>query len=199
MIRLPVLIAATFLLGCNVLPVQEPVDLYQLPPSQQQIATAGPGLPAMRIDSPITSEALSGNRLLIMTAGNRFQAFPGMRLAAPTALLWRDWLLDAYWRDGRVARLSAASEGLQSSLELGGILRAFQVENVAGRPAAVIRYDAILINTTDRSIIASERFEARHDMASLTVDEAVSAMGAAANQLADALINWTMEQGQAAP
>jgi cholesterol transport system auxiliary component len=191
--------AAAFLLGCNVLPVQEPVDLYQLPPSQQQAATRGPRLPAMRIDSPITSEALSGNRLLIMTAGNRFQAFPGMRLAAPTALLWRDWLLDAYWRDGRVSGLSAASEGLQSSLELGGILRAFQVEHTDDRPAAVIRYDALLINPMDRSIIASKRFEARHGMASLGVEEAVSAMGAAANQLADELIDWTLEQGQVAP
>lgn len=199
MIRLPVLIAAAFLLGCNVLPLQEPVDLYQLPPPQQETARTGPRLPAMRIDSPITSDALSGNRLLIMTTGNRLQAFPGMRLAAPTALLWRDWLLDAYWRDGRVTGLSAASEGLQSSLELGGILRAFQVENTDGRPAAVIRYDAILINTADRSIIASERFEARHDMASLTVDEAVRAMGVAANLLVDGLIDWTMEQGQAAP
>ena len=199
MIRLPVLIATAFLLGCNVLPIQGPVDLYQLPPPQQEPAITGPRLATMRIDSPITSEALSGNRLLIVTADNRFQAFPGMRLAAPTALLWRDWLLDAYWRDGRVTGLSAASEGLQSSLELGGILRAFQVENTDGRPAAVIQYDAILINTADRRIIASERFDARHDMASMTVDEAVSAMGVAANLLVDELIDWTVEQGQAAP
>ena len=95
--------------------------------------------------------------------------------------------------------LSAASEGLQSSLELGGILRAFQVENTDDRPAAVIRYDALLINPMDRSIIASKRFEARHRMASLGVEEAVSAMGVAANQLVDELINWTMEQGQVAP
>jgi len=131
-----------------------------------------------------------------MMANNQFQAFPNMRLAAPVPLLWRDWLLDAFWRDGRVDGLSAASAGLQSALELGGTLRAFHVDNAGTQAQAVIQYDATLISTADRRIVASRRFEARHTLDSVEVSSAIAALGVAANQVATELIEWTVQQGQ---
>tara|TARA_R110002167_G_scaffold44318_1_gene133428 strand:+ start:10 stop:600 length:591 start_codon:yes stop_codon:yes gene_type:complete len=191
-----ILISAFLLSACSVLPEQVPVDLYQLPAPTLQAAAAGPRLSTLRIDRAISSEALSGSRLLIMTANNQFQAFPNMRLAAPVPLLWRDWLLDAFWRDGRVDGLSAASEGLQSALELGGTLRAFQVDYSGAQAQAVIQYDATLISTSGRQILASKRFEARQSLDSVEVSAAVAALGGAANQLAAELIEWTIQQGQ---
>jgi cholesterol transport system auxiliary component len=191
-----VLISAFLLSACSVLPEQVPVDLYQLPVPTLQAAVAGPRLSTLRIDRAISSEALSGSRLLIMTANNQFQAFPNMRLAAPVPLLWRDWLLDAFWRDGRVDGLSAASEGLQSALELGGTLRAFQVDYSGAQAQAVIQYDATLISTSGRQILASKRFEARQSLDSVEVSAAIAALGGAANQLAAELIEWTIQQGQ---
>ena len=186
-----ILISAFLLSACSVLPEQVPVDLYQLPAPTLQAAAAGPRLSTLRIDRAISSEALSGSRLLIMTANNQFQAFPNMRLAAPVPLLWRDWLLD-----GRVDGLSAASEGLQSALELGGTLRAFQVDYSGAQAQAVIQYDATLISTSGRQILASKRFEARQSLDSVEVSAAVAALGGAANQLAAELIEWTIQQGQ---
>jgi cholesterol transport system auxiliary component len=191
-----VLISAFLLSACSVLPEQVPVDLYQLPVPTLQAAVAAPRLSTLRIDRAISSEALSGSRLLIMTANNQFQAFPNMRLAAPVPLLWRDWLLDAFWRDGRVDGLSAASEGLQSALELGGTLRAFQVDYSGAQAQAVIQYDATLISTSGRQILASKRFEARQSLDSVEVSAAIAALGGAANQLAAELIEWTIQQGQ---
>mgnify|MGYP003650906420 CR=1 FL=1 len=191
-----VLISAFLLSACSVLPEQVPVDLYQLPAPTLQATAAGPRLSTLRIDRAISSEALSGSRLLIMTASNQFQAFPNMRLAAPVPLLWRDWLLDAFWRDGRVDGLSAASEGLQSALELGGTLRAFQVDYSGAQAQAVIQYDATLISTSGRQILASKRFEARQSLDSVEVSAAIAALGGAANQLAAELIEWTIQQGQ---
>lgn len=182
--------------ACSVLPTQVPVDLFQLPAPSLQAASAGPRLPTLRIDRPLSSEALSGSRLLIMTANNQFQAFPDMRLAAPVPLLWRDWLLDAFWRDGRVAGLSAASEGLQSELELGGTLRAFQVDNAGPQAQVVIHYDATLIDIEGRRIVASRRFEARQALSSVDASAAVAALGIAADRLAVDLIEWVVQQGQ---
>ena len=130
---------------------QEPVNLYRLPPPvQQSIRGPEPRLPSLKIDRPVTSDALDGNRLLIMAADNQFQVLPGLRLETPVPLLWRDWLLDAFWRDGRIDGLSAASEGLRAELELGGTLRAFQVDFTGARPQAVIQYDAMLIDPAGR-------------------------------------------------
>ena len=92
--------------------------------------------------------------------------------------------------------LSAASEGLQSALELGGTLRAFQVDYSGAQAQAVIQYDATLISTSGRQILASKRFEARQSLDSVEVSAAVAALGGAANQLAAELIEWTIQQGQ---
>lgn len=196
MIRSLLILPALLISACSVLPEKVPVDLYRLPPSTQGPAVAGPRLPALRIDRPISSEALGGNRLLVMNADNQFQAFPDMRLSTPTPLLWRDWLLDAFWRDGRITGLSAASEGLQSELELVGTLRAFQLDNTGTQPQAVIQYDATLINTSGRTIIANRRFEARQPVLSVDVPSTISALGIAADQLVHELIQWTVDQGQ---
>ena len=199
MIRSLLFLSALLITSCTVLPEQVPVDLYLLPPPTLEPAIAGPRLPALRIDRPVTSQALSGNRLLIMAADNQYKAFPDMRLATPAPLLWRDWLLDAFWRDGRITGLSAASEGLQSELELGGTLRAFHVDNTGNAPQAVIQYDATLISTSGRSIIARRRFESRQTVVAMDASSAISALGVAANQLVKELIQWTVEQGQPRP
>lgn len=193
------IISAALLAACSVLPEQVPVDLYQLPAPTLQAAAAGPRLSSLKIDRPISSEALSGSRLLIMMANNQFQAFPNMRLAAPVPLLWRDWLLDAFWRDGRVDGLSAANAGLQAALELGGTLRAFQVDYSGAQAQAVIAYDATLISTDTRHIVASRRFEARQSLDSVEVSAAIAAMGVAADQLAEELIDWVVQQGHVTP
>lgn len=196
MTRLLVVIAALLMTTCNVLPEQEAVDLYRLPPPSLQSTVATPRLSSLKIERPVTSAALDGDRLLIMASDNRFQALPGMRLETAVPLLWRDWLLDAFWQDGRIDGLSPASEGLRADLELRGILRAFQVDTTGARSQALIRFDAILIDPTGRNILASRRFETRQPMSSVDAAAAIDALGGAANQLAGELIAWTLEQGQ---
>jgi len=181
--------------ACTVLPEPAPVDIYQLPPPTLAAAGSGQLIDSLRIDRPLTGEVLGGNRLLIMTADNQFQAMPAMRLATPVPLLWRDWLLDAFWRDGRIGGLSASSEGLEAGLELGGQLRAFHIDNSGARPAAVIQYDALLIATAGRTIVASRRFETRVEMTALDGVAAVNALGEAANRLARDLIGWVAVEG----
>lgn len=197
MIKAITVFAALLVSACSVLPEQAPVDLFQLPAPSVQAAAGGPRLAALRIDRALSSEALSGSRLLIMTADNQFQAFPNMRLAAPVPLLWRDWLLDAFWRDGRVSGLSAASESLQSALELGGTLRAFQVDYTGSQAAAIIQYDATLIDTEGRQIVASRRFEERQSLDSVEAASAIAALGLAADRVAIELIEWVIQHGQA--
>jgi len=188
------LLVAVLCSACNVLPEREPVALYRLPPPLLENSATGPLLSALRIDRPVTSEALAGNRLLILTGDNQFQAFAGMRLAAPVPLLWRDWLVDAFWRDGRTAGLSVASQGLRAPLELGGVLRSFHVDLTGAQPAAVIEFDATLIDTVNRQIVASRRFETRRVMAVVEESAAVTALGLAASQLVVELIDWVVGQ-----
>jgi|SRR5690554_1497409 len=178
--------------SCTVLPERGPVDLYQLPPSS---LTANNGVTlqgALRLSRPATSDALGGSRVLILTEDHSFQAFPEARWAAPIPQLWRDWLLDAFWRDGRVTELSSSGDSLHATLELSGMLRAMHVEYINGQPHGVIRYDAQLVDVRTRSIVASRRFEATQRTTDDSVPAAVRAIGAASDQLAADLIGWTV-------
>lgn len=182
--------------ACTVLPERLPTDLYQLPPSTLRASSDGPTLNGLRIDTPTTSDALGGSRVLVMPVDNSFQAYPDARWSAPAALLWRDWVLDAFWRDGRVSALSTSSDGLEASVELGGMLRGLHHERLDGRSQAVIRYDAHLVQTGSRRILASRRFEASEPVSGDAVSDFVAALGVAADRLAADLILWTVQQGQ---
>ena len=200
MTKRPLLLCLTLCWGmsaCSVLPERVPADLFQLPPSSLSASSDGPALSGLRIDTPATSDALGGSRVLVMTTDNSFQAYPDARWAAPAALLWRDWLLDAFWRDGRTTALSTSSDGLEAQVELGGMLRALHHDRSNGQSLAMVSYDARLIDVESRRIIASRRFEVSEPLTGDDVAAVVSALGAAADRLAEDLIQWTLTESQA--
>jgi len=187
------------LCACSVLPERVPVELYELPPSTVEPSSLGqsattPTLASLRLATPSASDALGSTRLLVQVENGSYQAHPGARWAAAVPVLWRDWLLDAFWRDGRVAALSTSSDGLQSALELGGMLRSLH-HDYGDRSVAVIRFDARLIDTASRRILASRRFDAEAPVQGNAPADVVNALGAAADELARELIPWTLEQG----
>lgn len=194
--RMLTILPVIFLSACSVLPEQAAVDLYQLPPPRIAAAATNSELSGLRIARPLSNEALSSNRLLIMPVENQFQAFAGMRLTATVPSLWRDLLLDGFRQDGRITGISAASEGLQGELELGGMLTAFHVDSTGSRAEAVIQYDAHLININNRQIVASQRFTGREMLSSIDAPSAVGALGSAANDLLPELIQWVIDNGQ---
>ncbi|TFH75574.1 hypothetical protein E3V39_05565 [Gammaproteobacteria bacterium LSUCC0112] len=178
--------------SCTVLPEREPVDLFQLPPSAIRATDSLQLSGGLRLMIPESSDALGGSRLLILAENNNFQAYPGARWTAPIPQLWRDWLLDAFWQDGRFAGLSTDSAGLQSELSLNGMLRALHTETIDGRATAVVRFDALLINSDRREIIASNRFEAREPLTNNNAAASAAALGIAADRLAKELIDWAV-------
>jgi cholesterol transport system auxiliary component len=195
MIRSLLLLLSVTLTSCSILPERVPSDLYQLPPSTLSASANAAVMHGLRIARPGSSNALDGSRVLVMVQDNTFQAYPNARWTAPAPALWRDWVLDAFWRDGRVSGLSSSSEGLEARYELGGMLRALHSEHVDGQTRALVRFDAQLIDTQNRRIIASRRFEAEQSVPGSTVADVVRALGIAADRLAPQLIEWTLEQG----
>lgn len=183
------ILAGLLLSACSVLPEREPVDLYQLPASAISSHSGAAITGGLRLLTPDSSDALSGSRLLILDQ-NTFQAWPAARWAAPMPQLWRDWLMDAFWRDGRFTGLSSDSTVLQAERSINGMLRAMHTERWDGRVTAVIRFDAQLIDSGSRTIIASQRFEANQALDGNSAAASVTALGIAADRLAKELIDW---------
>ncbi|MEN8640974.1 ABC-type transport auxiliary lipoprotein family protein [Pseudomonas sichuanensis] len=189
-------LAATLSLAsaCSILPQTEPVDIYRLP-VKQAAGSATPASWSLRLNKPLASEALAGPRIAVIPQGDVISSYKGARWSDPVPMLVRNRLLDGFQRDGRVQRLSADDANLQADYELGGELQAFQSEYRAkDQVEVVIRYDARLVQGRSQRILASKRFEVRQPLASTQVPSAVAGFGAASDQLARQVIDWTVSQ-----
>ena len=195
-LRLLALTAALSLVSaCSVLPRVEPVDLYRLPVNQAS-RQATPVDWSLRLNKPLASEVLAGPRIAVIPQGDVVSSYKGARWSDPTPLLVRNRLLDGFQRDGRVQRLSADDSNLQADYELVGELQAFQSEYRAGGTLeVVIRYDARLVQGRSQRILASKRFEVHQPLTDQQVAAVVAGFGAASDQLAGQVINWTVAQG----
>ena len=194
-LRLLALAAALSLTSaCSILPQSEPVDIYRLPVNQAS-QSAIPVDWSLRLNKPLASETLAGPRIAVIPQGDVLSSYKGARWSDPVPLLVRNRLLDGFQRDGRVQRLSADDSNLQADYELAGELQAFQSEYRAGGAVeVVIRYDARLVQGRSQRILASKRFEVRQPLADTQVSAVVAGFGAASDQLAGQVVNWTVAQ-----
>ncbi|WJQ21453.1 ABC-type transport auxiliary lipoprotein family protein [Pseudomonas aeruginosa] len=117
----------------------------------------------------------------------------------PAPSLLRDRLMQAFQADGRVRGLSSDDSNLQADFELGGDLRAFQTEYPNGQASALIRYDARLVRTDDKRVVASRRFEVSQPVDGKKVAAVVSAFGKAGDTLSAQVLDWTLRQASAQP
>ncbi|MGE8111259.1 MULTISPECIES: ABC-type transport auxiliary lipoprotein family protein [Pseudomonas] len=198
-LRLLALAAALSLASaCSILPQSEPVDTYRLPVNQASHSTT-PVAWSLRLNKPLASEVLAGPRIAVIPQGDVISSYKGARWSDPVPLLVRNRLLDGFQRDGRVQRLSADDSNLQADYELSGELQAFQSEyQPGGKVDVVIRYDARLVQGRSQRILSSKRFEVRQPLADTQVSAVVAGFGAASDQLARLVVNWTVAQSSQA-
>ncbi|MBV4540271.1 ABC-type transport auxiliary lipoprotein family protein [Pseudomonas vlassakiae] len=198
-LRLLALTAALSLASaCSILPQSEPVDVYRLPVNQAS-HSSNPVAWSLRLNKPLASEVLAGPRIAVIPHGDVISSYKGARWSDPVPLLVRNRLLDGFQRDGRVQRLSADDSNLQADYELSGELQAFQSEyQPGGKVDVVIRYDARLVQGRSQRILSSKRFEVRQPLADTQVSAVVAGFGAASDQLARLVVNWTVAQSSQA-
>ena len=186
------------LTACSILPSSEPPQVYLLPSQSAPASSAGAVSWSLRLNTPQASQALNSPRIAVLPAANAFSSYAGSRWSDMAPRLLRNHLLVAFQNDGRVRALSTDDDTLQADLQLGGELHAFQSEYHDGKVTVVIRLQARLIDSRQR-ILASQRFEVIEPVNGTQVPAVVSAFGAASDQLAKQVLQWTLAQGKAQP
>ncbi|MBG4646904.1 membrane integrity-associated transporter subunit PqiC [Pseudomonas aeruginosa] len=183
------------------------------PPARRAPPPAGPPPPpppppppapppldwSLRIARPRTSLVLESPRIAVRPHGDEISVYQGARWSDPAPSLLRDRLMQAFQADGRVRGLSSDDSNLQADFELGGDLRAFQTEYPNGQASALIRYDARLVRTDDKRVVASRRFEGSQPVDGKKVAAVVSAFGKAGDTLSAQVLDWTLRQASAQP
>ena len=184
--------------ACSILPKPDPSDVYRLA-STQPASQGTPVSWSLRVTKPQTSEFLDSPRIAVVPDGNLISNYANSRWSDPAPVLLRNRLLDGFQRDGRVTLLSTDETNLQADYELGGQLQAFQSEYRGKTVEVVIRLDARLVRGRDQRIIASRRFEVRQPVSDTQVPAVVAAFGQAGDQLNKQVVDWVVQQGNAAP
>ncbi|MCO1951931.1 ABC transporter [Pseudomonas aeruginosa] len=182
-------LAALATLGaCSILPEAQVLQVYLLPVHNPPAsAAARPG------------DVLESPRIAVRPHGDEISVYQGARWSDPAPSLLRDRLMQAFQADGRVRGLSSDDSNLQADFELGGDLRAFQTEYPNGQASALIRYDARLVRTDDKRVVASRRFEVSQPVDGKKVAAVVSAFGKAGDTLSAQVLDWTLRQASAQP
>lgn len=193
-----VLLVASLLGACSILPKSEVLNVYRLPAqllASQPVAADW----ALRVNKPYSSQLLDSTRIAVLPPGDQISAYQGVRWSDRTPLLLRDRLIDAFRDDGRIAAVSSDDSRLHADLELSSDLRVFHSEYRDGQPpVARIVLDARLVQSPSLRILSSRRFVIEQAAADTSIDTVVRAFGLASDQLATELVDWTLEQGQAA-
>ncbi|WP_341780601.1 ABC-type transport auxiliary lipoprotein family protein [Ectopseudomonas mendocina] len=193
--RLTLLLAATLLGACSILPQSEPLDVYLLPATELPAQTQHVDW-SLRVGSPVSNQLLDGTRIVVMPEPGRINTYQGVRWSERTPQLLRGRLLDAFQDDGRIQALSNEDQRLQADLELVSDLRSFHAEYRDGTPHALIRLEVSLVDARSQQIIASRRFSVSQAAGDTSVAAVVAAFGQAADQVARELVDWTLATGQ---
>jgi cholesterol transport system auxiliary component len=187
--------------SCSILPTPQTLAIYQLPPPSIASASQTDQLPqlplTLHISKPDSSRVTDTQRVLILRPDNRISAYKGVRWSDSPPVLLRNQLTSAFRADGRLSVVSDKNVNLTRDLELSGELYSFHVEYVGGKPAAVIRFYAVLAQPTRNRVIASRGFETRQPVEGKGMPEVVAAFGKGADDVATQIIDWTIQHGSA--
>jgi cholesterol transport system auxiliary component len=189
--------ALVLLSSCSILP-KETLEIYQLPPSSITSASAADRLPlTLHISKADSSRVTDSQRVLILNKDSRVSAYKSIRWSDPPPVLLRNQIASAFRADGRLSLVSDNNPNLTRDLELSGDLGAFHVEYSDGMPVAVIRFYAVLAQTSRNRSIAARGFESRQPVNGKGMPEVVAAFGKGADQIAREIIDWTIQHGSA--
>lgn len=188
--------------GCSILPKSPEIQVYLLPtqlPVQPVVSNVAAGEKlnqSLRIAQPTTSQFLNSSRIAVQPQGEQISVFAGSRWSDPVPILLRNRLIQEFVANGHIRAVSSDDDNLQADLELGGDLTAFQGVYRNGSSEVLIRFNARLIRTSDRRIIANRHFEIRQSITGTAMSEVIPAFGVASDRLATQLVQWTLQQAQ---
>src|SRR5690606_41001134 len=107
----------------------EPVAVYQYAqPPQNLIQQRPQSLPlSLRVDTPQAGYAHTGPRLRVQTRDNQLLSYRGVRWSDPTPTLLREYLAQAFQRQGGLRAVTTDENALHADVHLRSDRRRFQV------------------------------------------------------------------------
>ena len=190
MLRLLIVLVCLPLAACTVLP-QRPVSQVWLLPAQPGAPAGGQTINrSLRVMQPNTSQFINSSRIAVQPQGAEITVYSGSRWSDSVPVLVRNRLTQELRTDGRFVSVSSDEDNLQADFELGGDLSSFQGVYSGKKGEVLIQFDARLVQTSDRRVIASQRFVIHQPISGSSMSQVVEAFGLASDRLAADILRW---------
>ncbi|MFZ0695119.1 MAG: ABC-type transport auxiliary lipoprotein family protein [Alphaproteobacteria bacterium] len=198
---LEVLAAAPLVLsGCSSLvPGQgPPPNLYRLTP-KPEIPDALPKVDwQLEVAVPNAPASLDSTRVALLHDPSQFEYYARANWVDRVPLLIQSMLIEFFESSGKILSVGRDSSDVHPDYVLNTELRDFQMEYFPGPlPSAHVGINARLISVRQRSIIASRRFDELAPASADRIDAIVAAFNISLGKALDAIIAWTIENGEA--
>lgn len=180
--------------ACTLFPEQAAHRVFQLPGPDTGAASAESIDTALRVSTPHAASPIDSTRILVKPDAHEIRSYQGARWSNKVPVIFRDYLLESFRQDGRLATVVNETSPARSDLTLAGDLTAFQAEYQEGQPVIRLQFDAHLIDERSRATVASHRFTVSEAAGGEEIEQVVDAFGTASNELARQVVNWTLEQ-----
>ena len=198
-ILLLLVVPVSLLTGCSsLLSVQRtPFTIY----SPRYAATPGAGPRVdwqLMVETPLASDTLDTARMLVMPTAGVLEVFPAARWRDPAPALLRSIVVQGFESSGRILGVGSATSGLHADLALAIDLRDFQLETSGGTAHAAVRFQARLLDYTSNRVLAARAFAQEAPATGTDAASAFSAFESALNTVVPQLVDWTLQEGDAA-
>jgi cholesterol transport system auxiliary component len=197
--RVPFLLLPALLAGCSSLLSVQRAPFTTYSPRYSATATAGPGVDwQLMIETPLASDTLDTARILVMPTPGVLEVFPAARWSGTAPALLRGIVVQGFEGSGRIVGVGSATSGLHADFSLAIDLRDFQLEVNGGAAQAAVRFQARLLDYTTNRVLATHAFAAQAPAAGTDAASAFAAFETALNTVVPQLVDWTLDQGNAA-
>lgn len=185
--------------ACASLTKREPFTTYSPRYTPAEDAANGARVRwQLSIDTPMSSDALTSTRMLVMPTPGALETYKGSRWADTAPLLLRAMLIQAFQSTNRIEGVGALTSGMHGDFLLSIDLYDFETQYVDGAPRATIRLNAKLTDQSLNRVTAARSFDGGAPVAGTTAAEASVAFEQALNVLLPQIVAWTLESGETA-
>lgn len=184
--------------SCAVPGFREPLRLYNLT-SAKNFPDSLPRVDQqLLVEMPVAASGLDTARVALRTSPTSINYFARANWTDRAPAMMQSLIVESLENSGRIVSVGRDTVGLRADWLLKSDLREFQAEygGEPGETAPVVRVrlNAKLVSMPQRTIEASETFEALTTARGPSLDDVVTAYDAAAEQVLRRLVAWVLTE-----
>lgn len=181
-----------FMAACSIMPKQPSYDVYNLQSADVSVAKVAQPW-SLKVTTPYTGRLLGGTRIIVQEQGKeQLSSYTGVRWSDPAPVLLRNYLVDVLRDSGGFAFISHDNTRQSTNYQLDSDLSRFNVVYVNNVPVVFVQLDAILVEASSGTVVASKRFHIEQPANGEQVNQIVHGFNTATGQLSDAIAQWLL-------